>query len=72
MCGSEGQGRAQTLQKTQQSQLIKARNYSPVVRDDELGVKDDDDASLEVAESRARAGRPSEVTRMGLETERDM
>jgi hypothetical protein len=41
------------------------------VVDDELAVGDDDDASSEVAEERARAGRLGEVTRMGLETERD-
>jgi hypothetical protein len=41
------------------------------VGDDELAVGDDDDASSEVAEGGARAGRLGEVTRMGLVEERD-
>ncbi len=41
------------------------------VGDDELGVRDDEDASSDVAEGGARAGRLGEVTRMGLDTERN-
>ena len=41
------------------------------VGDDELAVRDDDDASSEVAEGGARAGSLGEVTRMGLDTERN-
>ena len=41
------------------------------VGDDELAVRDDDDASSEVAEGGAHAGRLGEVTRMGLDTERN-
>jgi hypothetical protein len=41
------------------------------VGDDELGVKDDDDVSSEVAEGGAHAGRLGEVTQMGSETERN-
>jgi hypothetical protein len=42
------------------------------VSDDELTVRDDDDALSEVAEGGARAGRLGEVTWMGLDTERNM
>ncbi len=41
------------------------------VGDDELSVRDDEDASSDVAEGGARAGRLGEVTRMGLDTERN-
>jgi hypothetical protein len=41
------------------------------VGDDELAVGDDDDASSEVAEGGARAGRLGEVTQMGLVEEWD-
>jgi hypothetical protein len=41
------------------------------VGDDELAVRDDNDASSEVADGGARAGRLGEVTRMGLDMERN-
>ena len=41
------------------------------VGDDELGVRDDEDALSEVAGRGARAGRLGEVTQMGLDTEQN-
>ena len=41
------------------------------VRDNKLGVRDDKDMLSEVAGRGARAGRLGEVTRMGLDTERN-
>jgi hypothetical protein len=42
------------------------------IRDDELSVRDDEDASSEVARWGAHAGRLGEVMRMGLDTEQNM
>jgi hypothetical protein len=42
------------------------------VRDDELGVRDNKDALLDIAEGGARAGKLREVTQMGLDTEWNM
>ena len=39
------------------------------VRDDELSVRDDKDALLDIAEGGAHAGKLREVTRMSLDTE---
>ena len=41
------------------------------VRDNELSVRDDEDALSDVAEGGARAGKLREVTQMGLDMERN-
>jgi hypothetical protein len=41
------------------------------VRDNELGVRDNKDTLLEVAEGGAHAGRLREVIQMGLDTEQN-
>jgi hypothetical protein len=42
------------------------------IRDNELSVRDDEDALLDIAKGGARAGKLREVMWMGLDTEQNM